>query len=83
MDAIPAATGTILNVSRWFIKTLVILDARADAVGAPRQTVADVLKDFGEKVSENQNAKTAANHHTDFEPPIYNFYAKSSREPNA
>jgi hypothetical protein len=46
-----------MSVGKWFNKTLVILDARADAVGAPRQTVADVLKDFAEKVLENQSGK--------------------------
>jgi hypothetical protein len=57
LDAILAATDRITSVGRWFKITLVILDARADAVGAPRQAVADVLEDFAEKVLENQSGK--------------------------
>ncbi len=51
----------------------------ADAVGAPRQTVTDVIASFAEKVLENQSGKAAANHHTDFSPPIYNIWKQQAK----
>ena len=47
----------------------------ADQVGCPRKTVDDVIKGFGENGSIANLAKpdqSAADHATDFKPPIYN-----------
>lgn len=53
----------------------------AEAEGLPQQTVADSLKgstDFG-KLAES--GKAAANHLTDFEPPIYNVWKQQDKTP--
>jgi hypothetical protein len=59
----------------------------ADAIECPRQTVADVLKpwsDFhtcAETGNLAESGKAAAQHLTDFEPPLYNVWKQQERPP--
>jgi hypothetical protein len=45
-----------------------------EATATPQRTIADVTKDFSGLVSENQTAKPAAEHLTDFTIPLYNIW---------
>ena len=43
----------------------------AEAVGCPQRTVSDVTKDFTDIGRLSKSGKPAAEHLTDFDPPIY------------
>jgi hypothetical protein len=47
---------------------------KGEATATPQRTVADTTKSFSDSVSENQTAKVAAEHATDFDIPIYNIW---------
>jgi hypothetical protein len=51
----------------------------AEAVKLDRTVVGDICKTFVETVLENQNHKTAADHATDFTPPIYNVWKQQTK----
>lgn len=42
----------------------------AEEEGCPRETVRDVLKDFGDFGKLSESGKAAANHVTDFKRPV-------------
>jgi hypothetical protein len=54
-------------------------EAIADAVGCDKASVSLIIDDLLKKVSENQTQQTAANHATDFTPPIYNVWKQQTK----
>ena len=51
----------------------------AEAVGLETKQVGRICDEFGHSVLENQMSKTAANHATDFTPPIYNVWKQQTK----
>ena len=51
----------------------------ADTEGMPRKTVDDAMADFGEIGKLANSAKAAAEHATDFAPPIYNIWKQQEK----
>jgi hypothetical protein len=51
----------------------------ADAEGMVRRTVADLTADFGEIGKLSESAKAAAQHATDFDPPLYNVWKQQTK----
>lgn len=51
----------------------------ADTIGIAQQTVAGEIADFTEIGQLSESGKAAANHATDFEPPIYNIWKQQKK----
>lgn len=58
-------------------------DEIAAAVETPQQTVADLVKTFTDSGKLSESGKAAANHATDFEPPIYNVWKQQEKTPGS
>jgi predicted XRE-type DNA-binding protein len=57
-------------------------DEIAEAVGITQKQISDITDGFIPSVLENQTSKTAANHGTDFTPPIYNVWKQQTKTLN-
>lgn len=51
----------------------------AEMEGTPRQTIADLTKSFAEIGNVSKSGKSAAEHATDFEVPIYNVWKQQTK----
>lgn len=55
----------------------------AEKIECPQQTVADQIRGFTDSVLQNQSGKVAADHASEFNPPLYNIWKQQVKTPGS